>query len=70
MDELTPSEKRKLTNAKYYAKRSEEKGKEAKISYENLKLENKQLKLTIKKILHEIENLKTANQIMDWSDED
>ena len=70
MDDLTPSEKRKLKNAKYYAKRKEEKGEEAKISYENLKLENKQLKLTIKKILQEIDNLKNANEVMDWSDED
>ena len=43
MDKLTPSEKRKLKNAKYYAKKRDEKGKEAKTSYENLKLENKQL---------------------------
>ena len=70
MDDLTPSEKRKLTNAKYYARKSEEKGKESKISYENLKLENKQLKATIKKILQEIESLKNANQVMDWSDDD
>ena len=70
MDDLTPSEKRKLTNAKYYARKSQEKGEEAKISYENLKLENKQLKATIKKILQEIESLKNANQVMDWSDDD
>ena len=70
MDDLTPSEKSKLTNAKYYARKSQEKGEEAKISYENLKLENKQLKATIKKILQEIESLKNANQVMDWSDDD
>tara|TARA_R110000824_G_scaffold6060_5_gene27837 strand:- start:1096 stop:1308 length:213 start_codon:yes stop_codon:yes gene_type:complete len=70
MDKLTPSEKRKLKNAKYYAKKRDEKGKEAKTSYENLKLENKQLKETIKKILQEIDNLKKANEVIDWSDED
>ena len=70
MEELSQSEKRKIINARYYAKKKSEKGEDFKISYQNLKLENKQLKMTIQKLKEEIEDLKNENGVMDWSDDD
>tara|TARA_R110000796_G_scaffold5698_8_gene21003 strand:- start:753 stop:962 length:210 start_codon:yes stop_codon:yes gene_type:complete len=69
MEQLSKSEKRKIANATYYAKKKEKEGSDYKISYENMKLENQALKLTIKKLKEELESYK--NPVVEWSsDED
>tara|TARA_R110000823_G_scaffold253653_1_gene376060 strand:+ start:129 stop:338 length:210 start_codon:yes stop_codon:yes gene_type:complete len=69
MEQLSKSEKRKISNATYYAKKKEKEGSDYKISYENMKLENQALKLTIKKLKEELESYK--NPVVEWSsDED
>ena len=72
MEELTKAEKRKLINARYYAKKRAEQGKNTKLSYENLKLENQELKMTIVKLKAEIKKLKEnpMGQVLVWSDEE
>ncbi len=72
MEELTQAEKRKLINARYYAKKRAGQGKNTKLSYDNLKIENQELKLTIVKLKAEIKKLKDnpIGQVLVWSDEE
>jgi len=72
MEELSKAEKRKLINARYYAKKRSEKGQKVDMSYDNLKLENIELKKTIEKLKEDIKNLK-GNQMgmeINWSDDE
>ncbi len=75
MEELTKAEKRKLVNARYYAKKRAEKGKQTELSNDNLKLENLELKKTIETLKAEIKKLKDnpqvfGGQVLVWSDEE
>jgi len=72
MEGLSKAEKRKLINARYYAKKRSEKGHKVDMSYDNLKLENIELKKTIEKLKEDIKNLK-GNQMgmeINWSDDE
>jgi len=67
MEKLTHKEKRKLINAKYYAKKRKEKGEDKGLALSAAKLENKQLRLTIEKLKKRIKELESLGN---WTDDE